>query len=218
MQDMPSNSVENVRADYDRIAEEYARRIYDELRHKPADCELLTRFAAQVKGRGTVCDIGCGPGHVARFLKDAGMNVFGLDLSPQMLAHARRLNSDIEFRPGNMLALDLPDQSLAGITAFYAVVNIPMESLPTVFGEMFRVLAPGGVLLLGFHIGDETMRPQEMWGQQVQMEFYRLQPAAVQKLLTNTGFEIQDTVERDPYPEIEFQSRRAYIFARKPAD
>jgi ubiquinone/menaquinone biosynthesis C-methylase UbiE len=86
-----------------------------------------------------VCDMGCGPGQVARYLHEAGAPVFGLDLSPQMLEQARQLNPGISFREGNMLALDLQDRTLAGIAAFYAIVNIPKDSLPLVFREMERV-------------------------------------------------------------------------------
>lgn len=211
-----SNSVEAVRENYDRIAEEYARHVFDELKHKPLDRELLTRFAAQMKDRGAVCDMGCGPGHVTCFLRDCGADAFGLDLSPQMIAEAQRFSPGVEFRTGNMLALDLPDGSLAGITAFYAIVNIPMESIPAVFGEMFRVLAWGGTLLLAFHIGDQVLRPQELWGKPVGMDFYHLPVIPIQALLVRAGFEIADVLERDPYPDVEFQSRRAYIFARKP--
>src|ERR1700685_1991503 len=127
---------------------------------------MLDRFAAEVRGRGEICDMGCGPGHVAGYLRDAGANVFGLDLSPGMLEQARRLNPGIPFREGNMLALDLPDETLAGIAAFYAVVNTAKESLPSVFREMRRVLQPGGLLLLAFHAGDEVLHEKELWGRQ----------------------------------------------------
>ncbi len=125
---------------------------------------------------------------------------------------------DIEFREGNILALELEDGSLAGIIAFYAIVNIPPQSLPIAFAEMHRVLKPGGLLLLSFHIGEEVIRPEELWGNRVSMEFYKLQPERIQRLLTHAAFVIEDIVERDPYaPDVEFQSRRAYVFARKPA-
>jgi ubiquinone/menaquinone biosynthesis C-methylase UbiE len=214
---MNANDPESVRQEYDRLAEDYASHNYGELRHKPLDCELLARFAATVQGRGTICDMGCGPGHIARFLHDQGCEVLGLDLSPQMIAKARQLNPGILFREGNMLGLELDDASLAGITAFYAIVNIPVHSLPAVFGEMYRVLQPDGLLLLPFHIGDEAVRPQELWGNRVGMDFYRYQPEQIERLLIAAGFVIDEVVERDPYPEIEFQSRRAYVFARKPA-
>lgn len=155
-----TNPIEQVRQDYDRIADEYARHLFHELDGKPKDRELLLRFAA-LAGDGKVCDMGCGPGHVARFLRDNGdQQVSGLDLSPVMLEHARRLNPDIEFEEGDMLSLPLADNSLAGITAFYAIVNIPEDSLPAVFREMIRVLQPGGLLLLAFHVGHEVLRPE----------------------------------------------------------
>jgi ubiquinone/menaquinone biosynthesis C-methylase UbiE len=212
---MAQHSAESVRESYDRIAEEYARRIADELRHKPLDRQLLNRFAAQIRPNGPVCDMGCGPGHVARYLCEAGMSVWGLDLSSGMLEQARRLNPEMEFRQGNMLALDLPDNALAGIVAFYAIVNIPSGSLPVVFAEMARVLDSGGVLFLAFHAGDQTLREEELWGRPVAMDFFFFQPSDIRILLEAAGLAVEEVVERDPYPEVEFQSRRAYIFARK---
>jgi ubiquinone/menaquinone biosynthesis C-methylase UbiE len=124
---------------------------------------LLIRLASAVKSKGQICDLGCGPGHIARFLHNAGADVFGLDLSPGMLEEARRLNPEIAFRQGNMLALEFPDNSLAGIVAFYAIVNLPRVGLPQAFREMARALMPGGLLLLSHHIGEETVHRDEWW-------------------------------------------------------
>jgi SAM-dependent methyltransferase len=215
---MDERTLNAIQKSYDGIADEYARHLYSELDNKPLDRELLTRFAARVKGKGAICDMGCGPGHIARFLHDAGANVFGLDLSSRMIEEARRLNPEISFREGNMLALDLPDASLAGIAAFYAIVNLPRESLLQVFREMARVLKPDGLLLLAFHIGDETLQPDALWGRPVAMDFYFFPPHAIQRDLEAAGLVVEEVIEREPYaPEVEHQSRRAYIFARKPA-
>ncbi len=211
---MTDDTVQRIRENYDIVADEYARRIFDELCNKPFDRAQLDRFAATVVGRGQVCDMGCGPGHIARYLHDAGADVFGLDLSPQMLVQARLLNPGITFREGDMMMLDLADNSLAGIAAFYAIVNIRRESLPLVFREMARVLASDGMLLLAFHVGDETLSPKELWGRPVAMDFYYFPPLEVCRLLEEAGFIIEEILERDPYPEVEHQSRRAYIFAR----
>jgi SAM-dependent methyltransferase len=205
-----------IRESYDRLAEEYARRIFDELQHKPLDRELLDRFAKQTNGKGDVCDMGCGPGHVARYLRDAGASIFGLDLSPAMLEQARKLNPDIPFREGNMMALDIPDGTLAGIAAFYAIVNIPRQSLPLIFREMARVLRPDGLLLLAFHVGDEVLQEEELWGHKLSMNFLLFRPSEIKIDLEAAGFTIEEIVEREPYPEVEYPSRRAYIFARKP--
>jgi len=205
----------SIRQDYDRLAAEYAKRISDELQHKPLDRKLLDRFAADVKGRGEICDMGCGPGHVARYLRDAGATVFGLDLSSGMLEQARRLNPDIVFREGNMMALNFPDETLAGIVSFYSIVNIPNEFLPTVFREMARVLQPRGQLFLAFHMGDGTTHEQELWGHPITMDFFFFQPPEIQRRLEAAGLVIEEIIERPPYPEVEYQSHRAYMFARK---
>jgi SAM-dependent methyltransferase len=213
---MKDNGVETIRENYDRLAKEYANRIFDELRHKPLDRELLDRFAEQVIGRGEVCDLGCGPGHVARYLHDAKVSVFGLDLSPGMLEQARRLNSEIPFREGNMLSLDISPGTLAGIVAFYAIVNIPKESLKFTFQEMARVLKPGGLLLIAFHTGDDVVHVDELWGVPIAMDFFHFETAQIRKGLEKAGLVVNEVIERDPYPEVEYQSRRAYVFARKP--
>jgi len=211
------NTTESVRESYDRIASEYANHFANELDSKPLDRELLGRLAADVRGKGFVCDMGCGPGHIARFLGQLGTKMFGLDLSPGMIEQARRINPDIPFQVGDMTSLELEDGTLAGIAAFYAIVNIPRDSLLTVFKEMFRVLQAAGLLLLSFHIGEEVVHPDELLGHPISMDFFFFQPHLIKGLLETAGFVIEEIIEREPYaPGIEYQSRRAYIFARKP--
>jgi ubiquinone/menaquinone biosynthesis C-methylase UbiE len=211
------NTTQLVRENYDRLARVYARRFLNELQFKPLDRELLNRFAVSVRGRGPVCEMGCGPGHIARYLKDAGTNVFGLDLSPGMIEQGRQLNPDISFQVGDMMALELGDQSLAGIVAFYAIVNISHKSLQSVFREMARVLEPGGLLLLAFHIGDEILRPGEVLDQPNSMDWFFFQPSDIRRYLEAAALSVEQTIVREPYaPEVEYQSPRAYIFARKP--
>ena len=214
---MTDKLTKSIRENYDRIADEYAGHYYGELKKKPFDRELLDRFAGKVRQTGEVCDIGCGPGHISRYLHDAGTAVFGLDLSPRMIEVARRLNPDISFREGDMLALDIPDGTLAGIASFYSIVNVPKEELAIVFREMERVLQPGGVLLLSFHIGEEVVHPESLLGQPVSMDFFFFRPSHIRHCLEAAKLEVEEVLERGPYaPEVEYQSRRAYIFARKP--
>jgi ubiquinone/menaquinone biosynthesis C-methylase UbiE len=187
---MDDETTRSIRESYDRLAEEYTRRIADELQHKPLDRELLDRFAKETRGRGDVCDMGCGPGHVARYLRDAGASVFGLDLSPGMLEQARKLNPDISFREGNMLSLDIPDGTLAGVTAFYAIVNIPRKSVPLVLSEIRRVLQSSGLLLLAFHTGNEVLHEEELWGQKsrwISCSFSRQRSGSISKRLGSTS-------------------------------
>src|SRR5712692_11526498 len=100
---------------YDALADEYSARIYHELDHKPLDRDWLARFAAAAGTPGPICDLGCGPGHVARYLHEQGAHVLGMDLSPRMIEQARQLNAGIEFRVGHMAALDVRDRGWSGI-------------------------------------------------------------------------------------------------------
>jgi hypothetical protein len=69
--------------------------------------------------------------------------------------------------------------------------------------------------LIAFHLGDETISPGELWGQAVSLNFYLFPTAIVREALEASGFDIEEVLEREPYaPEVEHQSRRAYILAR----
>ena len=214
---MIEQKTSDVQASYDRVADEYVRHVYDELRHKPLDRQLLDRFADAVRGAGLGCDLGCGPGQVARYLHERGVATCGIDLSPGMVERARELNPTIEFCQGDMRSLDVPDEAWAGIVAFYAIVNLPPVDVAQAMREMWRILQPGGLLLLSFHIGDEVLRVEDLWGCAVCLDFYFFQPEDVAGNLAAVGFELEEIIEREPYtPEVEYQSRRAYILARKP--
>src|SRR5689334_18005795 len=95
---------DRTRDGYDKVAAQYAQHYISELDHKPLDRQLLDRLTAMTAGKGRVCDLGCGPGHVARYLRDRGADAFGIDLSPAMVEQAAQANPGIEFRQGNMRA------------------------------------------------------------------------------------------------------------------
>jgi SAM-dependent methyltransferase len=204
----------DLQAGYSRVAGEYAARIFGELAGKPLDRAQLDRLAERVRGAGLACDLGCGPGQVARYLHERGAAVIGIDLAPGMVAEARRLNPGITFQVGNMLALDVPDRAWAGIAAFYSIIHIPREDRPRALRELRRVLRPGGVLLLAFHIGQQTVHLDEWWGEPVSLDFFCLDPAESAHELGAAGFMVEEAIEREPYPDVEHQSRRAYVWAR----
>ena len=215
---MQQEKIIDVQASYDRIADEYARRIYAELAGKPLDRSLLDRFAGTVRGTGITCDLGCGPGQIARYLHERGIEVCGMDLSTRMVETARRLNPGIEFDRGDMRALPVADNTWAAIAAFYSIVNLPRGDVQKAFAEMLRVLIPGGRLLMAFHLGQDTVHlEQDLWGSGVDLETSLFRASTIIGYMRSAGFEIDEVIERDPYsPDVEYQSRRAYIFAHKP--
>ena len=214
---MDAETTAALRVSYDRVTEEYAAQFFGELAAKPLDRALLDAFAELVRGQGTVADLGCGPGQVARYLHDRGVPAVGIDLSPEMVAVARRLSPDIPFQQGSMLALEVEDAAWAGIVAFYSIIHIPLEELPRAFAEFSRVLRPGGYALLAFHIGQERIHRDEWWGHDVSLDFQFYEPEELEALLTGAGFTIEALLVRRPYEPVEHPSQRGYILARKPA-
>ena len=209
--------LDKIERQYDSIAREYAEAFIGEHERKPKDREILRRFAEEIGDRGPVWDLGCGPGQTAKYLRDLGVSISGLDLSAELLAQARVIHPGIHFRKGNILELEFEDDSIAGVVAFYAVVHFTEEQVRIAFGEVFRVLQPRGIFLLTYHIGDKTIRVEEFLGKRIDIDFMFFPTDFMFHCLTDIGFEKIEVIEREPYPGVEYQSRRAYVFAVKPA-
>jgi len=199
---------------YDRVARHYAAEYFDELSRKPFDRELLDRFAESVSGAGEVWEIGCGPGQVARYLKDRGVRISGIDLSEKMVDAARSSNADISFARGDMLALDFPDNSLSGIVSFYAIIHLKRADVTRALKEMFRVLEPAGQLLVSFHGGEGELHRDEWYGEPVSIDVTLMTHDEMIGYLNAAGFSDAKVVEREPY-EFEYPTRRMYALASK---
>ncbi|MEO6061452.1 MAG: class I SAM-dependent methyltransferase [Thermoflexales bacterium] len=202
---------------YDRVAPAYAARIADELRGKPLDRMLLARLAEDARGKGSICDVGCGPGHVARFLADTGANVIASDISFGMLREAVVIAPDAPRTAADMRQLPFADHSLAGVCALYSVIHLLPNERPHAFSEFHRVLRMGGVALVAFHIGDEVLHLADWWGIPVSVDFRFLRTEVIAAEMRATGFAIEDEIERAPYPDIEHASRRGYLYAHRTA-
>jgi SAM-dependent methyltransferase len=208
---------DGIQKSYDAVAREYADEIYGELAGKPFDRDVLDRFAARVRGQGWVCDLGCGPAQIARYLRDRGVNSLGVDLSAGMLAQARRLNPDLQVAQSSMLALGVGSETLCGVAAFYSIIHIPRSQVVDALREVCRVLQPGGLFLTAFHLGSEDSHHEELFGRPVSLDVALFTTEEMSGYLKTAGFAIEQTQERDPYaPEVEYQSRRGYILAWRP--
>ena len=156
---------------YDAVAREWAVAFAGEHEKKPKDREILKRFAQEIGERSPNWDFGCGPGNTTKYLKNLGVEISGLDLSEKILDQARTAHPETHFRKGNILELDFQNDSIAGVVAFYAIVHFTEERAWSAFREIFRVLAPGGIFLFTYHIGEETIHLEEFLGQRVDIDF-----------------------------------------------
>ena len=205
--------INKIRSNYDALASAYAREVAGELDHRPLERDLLQRFAKQCDG--LICDLGCGPGHVARYVSEINPSVFGLDLSAGMLREAHASHPEIIFLAGNMLELPLASEKLSGIIAFYSIIHLDDKQVSQAFQEMCRTLRPGGHLLVGVHLGREVVHADELWGIPVDFDAVFFDLNELSGKLKSLGLKICETVQRGPIPEVEYQSIRGYIWAQR---
>ena len=211
-----NKTIQDTQSSYDRVAVEYGEKFKDEIDDKPFDRDCLYRLVREVGELGPICDLGCGPGQIARYLHRQGVQTLGVDLSSKMVAEAQRLNPEIHFHQGDMLSLPDADNSWGGIAAFYCIIHIPREQIVNALREMKRVLKPGGPLLLAFHIGTEIKHLDEWWDKPVNLDFAFYLPTEIESWLKEAGFELLETLVREPNTDMEAATQRAYMFAKKP--
>jgi SAM-dependent methyltransferase len=207
---------DSLRRSYDAVAEEYAARLNDELDYKPFDRGLLAALIEQSEPETTTADVGCGPAHVAAWLRAHGADSVGIDLSPAMIEVARRLHPEVPAWVGDLLALPADDAEFGAAVALYSIIHLEPHERPLAFSELHRVLRPNGLLLVSFHVGTDVQHRDEWLGHEVDIDFRLLEPATIVAEIEAAGFSLEMAAERVAYPE-EADTRRAYLLARRPA-
>ncbi|MET8832115.1 class I SAM-dependent methyltransferase [Streptomyces sp. NPDC004610] len=149
---METEHQEETRTAYDGIVDVYVSAFANRLETQPFARNMIATFAELVRGTGNtrVADVGCGPGHLTAMLNEWGLDAFGIDLSPAMVAHARRAHPTLTFDEARMEALPAEDGTLGGVLAHYSMIHTPPAKLPALLAEQARVLAPGGLLMVSF--------------------------------------------------------------------
>jgi SAM-dependent methyltransferase len=210
-------SSERIRNTYNATAETYAANRIDELKGKQLDRLLLTEFARLNKDdAGTCADFGCGPGQTTKFLSDAGLrDIIGIDLSSQMIKAAQRIFPDLKFEEGDLLNMAYGDDRFGSAIAFYAIVHFDYNQIKNAFAEINRVLKPGAHFLFSFHVGDQIVHFDKANEIEVDIDLHFFETDRILKLLRDNNFQILDAIERLPYPEVEYASKRGYIWAKK---
>jgi SAM-dependent methyltransferase len=206
--------------DYDGVARPYTAAIGDELSGKPLDRALL-RVVAEAGRDGVVADLGGGPGHVAAHLRDLGVRAFDVDRSPAMATIAAT-DFGVPALAGDLTRLPLDGASVAAAVCWYAVIHLDDDARARAYAEFARVLRPGGLVVLAFHVSDDEVAAggakhlDEFLGVPVQLTFRFLDPPAEEVRLRQAGLEVEARLERQAYPGVEHASLRCYLLARRP--
>jgi ubiquinone/menaquinone biosynthesis C-methylase UbiE len=192
--------LDQIRTAYDLVAADYEELLRDSLAEAPLDRAMLGTFAELVRAAGgkRVLEVGCGPGRITTYLDSLGLDVSGVDLSPRMIEVAQARLPHLRFDVGSMTALDLPDESFDGLVAWFSIIHLPTELMPTVFAEFRRVLRPGGQVALTFQAGEERVRIDNAYGHDIEIDLYKRTPEVVAELLEGAGLEVRIRVHKEP--------------------
>jgi ubiquinone/menaquinone biosynthesis C-methylase UbiE len=213
------NTGESIRRAYDTVADKYAEAFWNELDKKHFDRVILGWFAGQAPAEDTILELGCGPGEISGFLSGLGAKCLGTDLSPRMIENARKYFPAIPFEVQDFFRLGYPDESFSRVVAYYAIVNLTMAEIESAFKEAHRVLKTGGLFLFTFHIFEsgESLEVGDFFGVQGNaLTFFYFKVDEMKALVEKLGFTVVDILIRYPYPDAEYQSKRAYFILRSP--
>jgi SAM-dependent methyltransferase len=151
----PLVDLQPIRDAYSSVSEQYIGLVGDMAQEDEADVDFVRRHLVGLAG--PVLDLGCGPGQWTSYLHSLGAVVTGVDVVPEFIAHARATHPGLEVRQGSMTELDLPDHSVAGILSWYSTIHLTPSALDAVLAEFRRLLAPSGVLVVGFFDSDDVV-------------------------------------------------------------
>jgi SAM-dependent methyltransferase len=207
-----------VRSSYDAVAADYAEHLVDELRDLPFETWLLDRVRVHAAGRPVV-EVGSGPGHVTAFLSDGGASATGIDLSPAMVAEARRRYPLSTFEVGDLRRLSRPPTSSgwAAVLGWYSLIHLAASEMPDAVAALARPLDPDGWLVLGLHAGAEVRHLDEWFGHDVQLDFVLYEPGFVVRVLETAGFVDIEWYLRGPVTARGETTQRLYVVGRRPS-
>ncbi len=147
-----------------------------------------------------VLDVGCGRGEWLALLAESGINAYGVDANALMAADCRERGLVAHHAEVLEHLRGLPDGSLTAITGFHIVEHLPFETLFALFGEAWRTLAEGGLILF------ETPNPENVVV--ASHAFYNdfshrnpVTPTGIGFLARYHNFERIEIVRLHPYPK-----------------
>ena len=195
-------AIDELRDAHDVLAEFYAERLAGALEASPLDRSVLDLFATLVVGSGlgvAVADVGCGTGRLEPYLASRGLEPRGVDLSPGMIAVARRDQPGFSFERGDLRALPFADASLPGVVCWYSLMYLTPADRPGAFAELARVVRPGGHLVTAWKLGDDQVRRGgRTTGLGIEFDVWWHSTPEVEDRLERAGFETLFWAGRPP--------------------
>ena len=178
-----------VRDAYSRMSGQYID-LFDEVSPNDPDAALIRKYLTGLPG--LVLDLGCGPGLWTAHLHGLGVDVIGIDVVPEFVAHARVAHPGPEFRLGSLIDGKASEASVEGILAWYSLIHLPPAELGGALAEFRRLLTPAGMLVLGFFDSDDGVASFD----HKVVQAYRWPADALVAKLAEAGFTEVERVRR----------------------
>lgn len=209
---------------YEALAEAFAKFADDNEWNGHYDRPNTVALVPEVDGR-QVLDAGCGPGWYSEWLLKRGAEVTALDVSPAMLAQARKRLGDRADLVWADLERPLPfvDASFDAIVS--GLVLEYVHDWHSTMREFYRVLKPGGVLVFSCqHPFADFCRHTETdyydialvsdewssFGGKVTVPFYRRPLSDIIEAVIESGFRLERLLEPRPLAEIKERDPDSY--------
>lgn len=171
---------------YNVIAEECAQETAE-----PSSENEIVEFASYLPYKARILDIGSGPGIDARILCELGLEVIGIDFSPNMIKIAKQIAPLASFHLMAIENMDFPSESFDGIWTNCSLVHIPKTSITSVLQNIYKLLKSNGVLYLSVKKGKGERLKKELCYNENYPQFWAYySKSEINKLLNHVNFKV----------------------------
>ncbi|MEI7579009.1 MAG: methyltransferase domain-containing protein [bacterium] len=191
---------------YSQIYQEYAASNMHFKQIQPK----LKKFVKLLNGK-KVLDIGCADGRDTAAFQKLGLEVTGIDLTPEFIKLAKQNHTECNFVVMDMLKLDFAPESFSGIWASASLLHIPKKEALQSLQGFYRVLDSKGILYFSVMKGDfdgERENKHNHWGPR---HFADYQQAEIEELLNETNFQKIEITSN----KVSWRPTFLHVFARK---
>ena len=114
------------------------------------------RFLESMPSEAKILDCGCGPGQDSEFFAKLGINVTGIDITPEFIVMAARRVPEARFMQMDMVEINLRADSFDGIWVSFSLLHIHQADVPKVLSNLKKVMKASGKLMIALHRGPKT--------------------------------------------------------------